>query len=97
AIRLADEFGYRLIVNHATEGFLLADVLAERQIPCIVGPLFTTRSKVELRERTLASPGRLANSGVLGALPTDHPVVPLNCRVHQATLAVKEGRSRDAA
>ncbi len=94
AIRLADEFGYRLIVNHATEGFLVADVLAERGIPCVVGPLFTTRSKVELRERTLANPGRLANAGVLVALTTDHPVVPINFLVHQATLAVKEGMTR---
>jgi imidazolonepropionase-like amidohydrolase len=97
AIRLADEFGYRLIVNHATEGFLLADVLAERGIPCVVGPMFTTRSKVELRERSLANPGRLANAGVLVALTTDHPVVPINFLVHQATLAVKEGMSRDDA
>lgn len=97
AIRLADEFGYRLIVNHATEGFLLADVLAERQIPCIVGPLFSTRSKVELRERTLANPGRLANAGVLVAITTDHPVVPINFLVHQATLAVKEGMTREDA
>jgi imidazolonepropionase-like amidohydrolase len=97
AIRLADEFGYRLIVNHATEGFLLADVLAERGIPCIVGPMFTTRSKVELRERTLANPGRLAAAGVEVALTTDHPVVPINFLVHQATLAVKEGMSREDA
>ncbi len=94
AIRLADEFGYRLIVNHATEGFLLADVLAERNIPCIVGPMLTTRSKVELRERTLANPGRLANAGVEVALTTDHPVVAINFLVHQATFAVKEGMSR---
>jgi imidazolonepropionase-like amidohydrolase len=97
ALRLADEFGYRLIVNHATEGFLLADVLAERGIPCIVGPMFTTRSKVELRERTLANPGLLAAAGVLVALTTDHPVVPINFLVHQATLAVKEGMTRDDA
>jgi imidazolonepropionase-like amidohydrolase len=97
AIRLADEFGYRLIVNHATEGFLLADVLAERDIPCIVGPMFTTRSKVELRERTLANPGRLAAAGVRVALTTDHPVVPINFLVHQATLAVKEGMTREDA
>ena len=97
AIRLADEFGYRLIVNHATEGFLLADVLAERNIPCIVGPMFTTRSKVELRERTMANPGRLANAGVAVALTTDHPVVPINFLVHQATLAVKEGMTREDA
>jgi imidazolonepropionase-like amidohydrolase len=97
AIRLADEFGYRLIVNHATEGFLIADVLAERNIPCIVGPMLTTRSKVELRERTLANPGRLANAGVEVALTTDHPVVAINFLVHQATFAVKEGMTREDA
>jgi imidazolonepropionase-like amidohydrolase len=97
AIRLADEFGYRLIVNHATEGYLIADVLAERGIPCIVGPMFTTRSKVELRLRTLANPGVLAAAGVQVALTTDHPVVPINFLVHQATLAVKEGMAREDA
>jgi len=97
ALRLADEFGYRLIVNHATEGYLIADLLAERGIPCVVGPMFTTRSKVELRERTMANPGLLAAAGVLVAITTDHPVVPINFLVHQATLAVKEGMDRDEA
>ena len=97
ALRLADEFGYRLIVNHATEGYLIADLLAERNIPCVVGPLFSTRSKVELRGRTLANPGLLANAGVLVAITTDHPVVAINFLVHQATFAMKDGMSRDDA
>lgn len=97
ALRLADEFGYRLVVNHATEGYLLADVLAERDVPCIVGPMFTTRSKVELRGRTMANPGLLAQAGVLVAITTDHPVVPINFLVHQATLAVKEGMTAEDA
>jgi imidazolonepropionase-like amidohydrolase len=97
ALRLADEFGYRLIVNHATEGYLIADLLAEREVPCVVGPMFTTRSKVELRERTMANPGLLAAAGVLVAITTDHPVVPINFLVHQATLAVKEGMDRAEA
>ena len=78
ALRLADEFGYRLVINHGTEAHLLADVLAERDIPVIIGPLFTTRSKVELRNRSLANPGRLAAAGVKIAITTDHPVVPIN-------------------
>ena len=97
ALRLADEFGYRLIVNHATEGFLIADVLAERGVPCVVGPMLSTRSKVELRERTLANPGLLAKAGVLVAITTDHPVVAIDFLVHQATFAVKEGMDRDEA
>ncbi|GAB2690083.1 amidohydrolase [Thalassiella azotivora] len=91
AIRLAEEFGYRLIVNHGTEGHLLADVLADKGIPVVIGPLFTTRSKVELRNRHLRNPGLLAAAGVQIAITTDHPVVPINFLVHQATLAVKEG------
>ncbi len=97
AIRLSREFGYRLIVNHGTEGHLLADVLADADIPVVIGPLFTTRSKVELRQRHLRNPGLLAAAGVRIAITTDHPVVPINFLVHQATLAVKEGLDRTTA
>ncbi|WP_022881960.1 amidohydrolase [Gryllotalpicola ginsengisoli] len=91
ALRLADEFGYRLVINHGTEGAELADVLAERDVPVIFGPLFTSRSKVELRKRAIANLGRLAAAGVRVAITTDHPVVPINFLIHQASLAVKEG------
>lgn len=97
AIRLADEFGYRLVVNHGTEGHKLADVLAERDVPVIFGPMFTSRSKVELRDRAIANLAALARAGVRVAITTDHPVVPINFLVHQATLAVKEGLPRQIA
>ena len=97
AIRLADEFGYRLVINHGTEGHKLADVLAERDIPVIFGPLFTARSKVELRDRAIRNLATLAAAGVRVAITTDHPVVPINFLVHQASLAVKEGLPRDIA
>lgn len=97
ALRLAEEFGYRLVVNHGTEGHLLADVLAERGIGVIIGPLFTSRSKVEVNLRDLRNPGLLARAGVTIAITTDHPVVPINFLVYQAILAVKEGLDRDTA
>ena len=96
-MRLAEEFGYKLVVNHGTEAHLVADFLAERDIPVILGPLFTSRSKVELRQRTLRSAGILARAGVRLAITTDHPVVPINFLVHQATLAVKEGLDPETA
>ncbi|WP_338090780.1 amidohydrolase [Planosporangium thailandense] len=91
AMRIAEEFGYELVIDHGTEAHLLADIIAAKGIPVIIGPLFTTRSKVELRNRSLANPGRLAAAGVTIAITTDHPVVPINFLIHQATLAVKEG------
>ena len=97
AIRLADEFGYRLVINHGTEGHKLADLIAERDIPVIFGPMFTSRSKVELKDRAIANLAALARAGVRVAITTDHPVVPINFLVHQASLAVKEGLPRDTA
>lgn len=97
ALRIADEFGYRLVIDHGTEAHLLADILAERGIPVVIGPLFTTRVKVELRNRSIANPGKLAAAGVRIAITTDHPVVPINFLVHQATFAVKEGLDRETA
>ena len=97
AIRIADEFGYDLVIDHGTEAHLLADILAARDIPVIIGPLLTSRSKVELRNRSLANPGKLARAGVTIAITTDHPVVPVNFLVHQAALAVKDGLDRETA
>ena len=91
AMRMAREFGYELVIDHGTEAYLLADQIAAASIPVIIGPLLTSRSKVELRNRSLANPGRLAAAGVTIAITTDHPVVPIHFLIHQATLAVKEG------
>jgi imidazolonepropionase-like amidohydrolase len=97
AMRIADEFGYDLVIDHGTEAHLVADLLAARNIPVIIGPLFTSRSKVELRNRSLANPGKLAEAGVTIAITTDHPVVPINFLVHQASLSVKYGLDRETA
>lgn len=91
ALRLAQEFGYDLVLDHGTEAHVIADVVAARNIPVLIGPLFTTKSKVELRGRSLANPRRLAEAGVEISIITDHPVIPINFLIHQCTLAVKEG------
>jgi imidazolonepropionase-like amidohydrolase len=97
AMRIAREFGYQLVIDHGTEAHLLADLIAAEDIPVIIGPLFTSRSKVELRNRSLANPGRLDAAGVTIAITTDHPVVPIHFLIHQASLAVKEGLDAGAA
>jgi imidazolonepropionase-like amidohydrolase len=52
---------------------------------------------VELRDRAIANLATLAAAGVRVAITTDHPVVPINLLVHQASLAVKEGLPRQKA
>jgi hypothetical protein len=45
-----------LVISHGTEAHLLADLLVDRGIPVLCGPLFGTRTKLELAGRTLRSP-----------------------------------------
>jgi Na+/H+ antiporter NhaA len=91
ALRISREFGTDLVIDHGTEAFLIADVIAAAGVRVVIGPLLTARSKVELRNRSLASPGLLASAGVAIAITTDHPVVPIHFLVHSATFAVREG------
>ena len=85
------------MIDHGTEAYLIADLLAAKGIPVLIGPLVTTRSKVELRNHSLSNPGKLAAAGVEISIITDHPVVPINFLVHQATLSIKEGLDRETA
>lgn len=97
AIRLSEEFGYRLVVNHGTEGHLIADVLAEKDIPVIYGPMFVSRSKVEVRRRANVNIAKMAAAGVRVAITTDHPVIPIDFLVHQAAFAARDGLPRETA
>jgi imidazolonepropionase-like amidohydrolase len=97
ALRLAREFGYDLVIDHGTEGYLIADKIAAAGVPVVTGPLITARSKVELRNRTMANPGLLAAAGITVAIATDHPVVPVHLLIVQAALAVREGLDRETA
>lgn len=91
AIRLSEEFGYKLVINHGTEGGKLRDVIAEKEIPVIYGPILTSRSKVELRDRGINHFVEMAEAGVKLAITTDHPVVPIDRLVLQGILCVREG------
>jgi imidazolonepropionase-like amidohydrolase len=97
ALRIRDEFGFDMVLDHATEAHLVADELVERNIPAVVGPTLTARYKVELKGRTLATPGMLAGAGVKVALTTDHWVVAVQYLPLQLAIAVKEGLDREQA
>lgn len=96
-IRVAKEFNIRVTIEHATEGHKIADELAKNDVAIIVGPSLTARSKVEVRDRTLATPGICAAAGVKVALMTDHPIIPVGYLPICAGLAVKNGMDEDEA
>jgi imidazolonepropionase-like amidohydrolase len=97
ALRIRDEFGFDMVLDHATEAHMLPDELIERNIPAIVGPTLTAKYKVELRGRTLSTPGILVRAGVKVALTTDHWVVAVQYLPLTLIMAVKEGLDRSQA
>ncbi len=97
ALRLRDEFGFDMSVEHCTEGHKIAEELARRGVPAVVGPSMSGRYKVELRDKTFETPAVLAAAGVKVAITTDHPVVPIHQLMTAAILAIKHGLSTDLA
>ncbi|MCR4436224.1 MAG: amidohydrolase [Clostridiales bacterium] len=97
AIRIAKEFGVNLTIEHCTEGHLITDILREEGVSVIVGPSLTERSKIELKNQTLKTPGILANAGIPVAIMTDHPCVPIQYLSLCAALAVREGMKEEDA
>ena len=97
ALRIAEEFGFDLVLDHGTESYLIADKIAAAGVPVLYGPLIVSRSKVEVRHRTPKAPGILTAAGVKVSIITDHPVVPIEFLVDQAALAVKHGMAAQEA
>lgn len=91
AIRIAEEFGLGLTLDHCTEGHLIAEEIAASGYPAIVGPSLASRSKIEVSLSDFKTAGILNKAGVLLALTTDHPVSRIQYLPVCAALAVKEG------
>ena len=91
ALRIRDEFGLDMTIEHCTEGYLIAEELKRANVPVILGPLLSDRSKIELRNLSFKAPAALYRAGVRFALMTDHPVIPLQYLILSAALSVREG------
>ncbi len=91
AIRIAKEFDINYTLEHCTEGHLIIDILKKEDAKCILGPLFSTRSKIELANLSFKAPAIFAKAGIKFALMSDHPVVPLHFLPVCAAIAVREG------
>ena len=71
AIRVAEEFGLDYSLEHATEGWMIADYLGRKKATCVVGPLTTGPSKMEIWNRILETPAILDKAGVTVCLTAD--------------------------
>jgi imidazolonepropionase-like amidohydrolase len=91
AVRLSEEFEFRLILEHASEAHRIIDLLKETKTPCVLGPTFNFRTKLETREKTFHTHKLLFENKIPFAITLDHPVLPLWFLNVAAGLAVRDG------
>lgn len=96
-LELKDEFGFDLVLHHVTEGYLMAEEIAAREVPCAVGPIAFTRRGSELARSSLENPGLLARAGVKVAIISDFPTFPAHYLPIHAGMAYREGMPYEEA
>jgi imidazolonepropionase-like amidohydrolase len=96
AIRIAEEFDLDLTLEHATEGYKIADILAAKEIAVTAGPIFFSRLKYELKDMTPRNPGLMSKAGVQVAIQTDEMSAVRYLTIN-AALAVREGMPEEEA
>lgn len=98
ALRISKEFGLKAVIVHATEGYLIADILGtEKGIAAISGPVICDRCKPEMKGLDIKNTAELVRNGVKTSICTDHPVIPIQYLPASAAMAVKGGLDFESA
>jgi imidazolonepropionase-like amidohydrolase len=97
AIRISEEFKFKVILEHCTEGWLIPEFIAKRGLTAVIGPMDTARVKYELKNRDERAPYVLQKAGVNVCLMTDHPVMPIHHLRLCGSMSVRGGCSDEEA
>jgi imidazolonepropionase-like amidohydrolase len=96
-LRLAKEFGFRVVVHHVSEGYLVAEELAKAGVPASVIVIDSPGGKLEAMNAALETGAVLAKAGVTVAYHTDDPITDSRLFLRTAALGVRAGLPRDEA
>lgn len=91
AVRLSEEFGFEVVLHHATEAYRVADILARKKIPVSLTLIDSPGGKAEtigLLEETAAI---LVRAGVPVAINTDDAVTESRYFLRTAAIALRGG------
>lgn len=97
AIRLSKEFGFRIVLHHLSEGWMVADEIAKAGIPCSIINIEVPGGKMEATNLTLQTGAALEKAGAMVAFHTDDGVTDSRLFLRTAALSIREGMSRQKA
>jgi imidazolonepropionase-like amidohydrolase len=96
-LRLQQEFGFRCVLHHVSEGWLVADQIAAAKVPCSVIVIDSPGGKLEAAHLSLTTGAVLDRAGVLVGFHTDDGITDSRLFLRSAALAVRAGMDRNKA
>jgi imidazolonepropionase-like amidohydrolase len=97
ALRLAKEFGFRLVLHHVTEGWKVGDEIARTHVPASITVVDAPGGKLESVDVTFGNAMMLERAGVLVGFNTDDYITDSRIFLRAAALSVRAGMSRERA
>lgn len=96
-LRLGREFGFRPVLHHVSEGWLMADEIAAAGVPCSIILVDSPGGKQEAMKLSFGTGAALERAGVAVAIHSDDPITDSRLFLRSAGLAVRGGMSREGA
>ena len=96
-LRLAEEFGFRPVLHHVSDAWLVADEIAEAGVPSSLIFVDSPGGKLEAKDNTFESGAALEQAGAMVGFHTDDGITDSRLFMRQAGLAVRAGMSRAGA
>jgi imidazolonepropionase-like amidohydrolase len=96
-LRLAKEFGFRVVLQHVSEGWKVAEEIAKAGAPCSIINVDSPGGKIEAINLSHENAKILDRAGVLVGFHTDDYVTDSRLFLRSGALAVRGGLSREKA
>jgi len=96
-LRLKQEFGFRVVLHHVSDGWKVASEIAAAGVPCSVILVDSPGGKLEARDMDWKTPAILEKAGVATAIHTDDWITDSRLFLRSGALAVRAGMSRTGA
>jgi imidazolonepropionase-like amidohydrolase len=97
AIRISEEFGFEIVLQHATEGYRVANVLAKKKIPVSLTLIDSPGGKAETMGLLEENAAVLDKAGVTVTINTDDSITESRFMLRTGALAVRGGMNESAA
>ena len=96
AMRIADEFGFELVLQHATEAYRIPEELVKRKIPASLTLIDSPGGKLETAGLLEENAAILEKAGVKVAINTDDFITESRFILRTGAIAVRGGMTEDA-